>query len=89
MSVRAYSCELRLRPNVVRSMPGARGVNDWSISFDDRMNASRPTMPNWSTTMPGGMFVTRPVTTRSSLYIQVYYSNLRISMMFGIDFREC
>lgn len=25
------------------------------------MNVKRPTMPNWSVTIPGGMFVTRPI----------------------------
>ena len=45
---------------MVRSMPGASGVNAWSDSLDDRIKASRPTIPNWSITIPGGMFVTKP-----------------------------
>lgn len=36
-----------------------------------RMNVSSPIMPNWSVTIPEGMFVTRPVTTAAAGQVRV------------------
>lgn len=36
-----------------------------------RMNVSSPIMPNWSVTIPEGMFVTRPVTTAAAEQVRV------------------
>lgn len=54
-----HSGEFKLRPSVVRSLPSAKCTMPGSVSAA-RMNVNRPIMPNWSVTMPGGMFVTRP-----------------------------
>lgn len=55
----AYSGELRLRPSVVRSLPNAKCTIPRSVSAA-RINVNRPIIPNWSVTIPDGMFVTRP-----------------------------
>lgn len=55
----SYSGEFRLSPSVVRSLPRARCTIPGSVSAA-RINVSRPIMPNWSVTIPEGMFVTRP-----------------------------
>ena len=39
----------------MRSMPGARATRFGSVSAA-RMNVNRPTIPNWSPTIPDGMF---------------------------------
>ena len=39
----------------MRSMPGARATRFGSVSAA-RMNVNRPTIPNWSPTIPAGMF---------------------------------
>lgn len=54
-----YSGEFKLSPSVVRSLPRARWTIPGSVSAA-RINVSRPIMPNWSVTIPEGMFVTRP-----------------------------
>lgn len=59
VNAETYSGELRLSPRVVRSIPGARATRFGSFSAA-RMNVSSPTMPNWSITMPCGMFDTVP-----------------------------
>lgn len=56
----SYSGELRLSPSVVRSLPNARWTIPGSVSAA-RMKASSPIIPNWSVTIPEGMFVTLPV----------------------------
>ena len=61
-----YSGELRLSPSVVRSMPGARATRLMSVSAA-RMNVRRPTIPNWSTTIPAGMLEIVPTTPAHSL----------------------
>lgn len=55
----SYSGEFKLSPSVVRSLPSARCTIPGSVSAA-RINVRRPTMPNWSVTIPEGMFVTRP-----------------------------
>ena len=40
-----YSGELRFKPRVVRSIPGANATRLWSFSAA-RMNVNKPTMPN-------------------------------------------
>ena len=54
-----YSGELRLSPNVVRSMPGANARRLESVSAA-RINVKSPTIPNWSFTIPCGMLDTVP-----------------------------
>lgn len=54
-----YSGEFKLSPSVVRSLPRARWTIPGSVSAA-RINVNRPIMPNWSVTIPEGMFVTRP-----------------------------
>lgn len=54
-----YSGEFKLSPSVVRSLPSARWTIPGSVSAA-RINVNRPIMPNWSVTIPEGMFVTRP-----------------------------
>ena len=54
-----YSGELRLRPNVVRSLPSANCTRLESVSAA-LMNVNNPTMPNGSVTMPAGMLVILP-----------------------------
>ena len=54
-----YSGELRFKPNVVRSIPGARATRLGSFSAA-LINVNRPTIPNWSLTIPLGMFETVP-----------------------------
>lgn len=55
----SYSGEFKLSPSVVRSLPSARWTIPGSVSAA-RINVNRPIMPNWSVTIPEGMFVTRP-----------------------------
>lgn len=55
-----YSCAFKLSPRLVSSKPGPnanRLGSDWGGGW---MNANRPTIPNWSATIPCGMFVMRP-----------------------------
>ena len=56
-----HSGELRFKPNVVRSIPGAKATRLGSVSAA-LINVNKPTIPNWSATIPGGMLVTRPGT---------------------------
>ena len=58
------SGEFRFSPKVVRSMPGASATRLGSVSAA-RMNVSKPTIPNWSVTMPPGIFDTVPVGRRT------------------------
>ena len=51
--------ELRLRPRVVRSAPRARLTRLGSVSAA-RMKVRSPIIPNWSTTILAGIFVTSP-----------------------------
>lgn len=60
-----YSGEFKLSPSVVRSLPRARWTMPGSVSAA-RMNVSSPIMPNWSVTIPEGMFVTRPAATAAA-----------------------
>lgn len=55
----SYSGELRLSPSVVRSLPSAKCTMPGSVSAA-RIKVSKPIIPNWSVTIPPGMFVTRP-----------------------------
>lgn len=55
----AYSDVFRFRPRVIKSQPKATDMSCGSASAA-LMNVKRPTIPNWSVTIPGGMFVTRP-----------------------------
>ena len=50
-----YSGEFKLRPSVVRSIPGAKATILESCSAA-LMKDNRPTIPNWSMTIPFGMF---------------------------------
>jgi len=54
-----YSWELRLRPSEVKSTPGANATRLASVSAA-RININKPIIPNWSETIPLGMFVTVP-----------------------------
>lgn len=48
-----------MSPSVVKSIPGANATRLWSLSAA-RINVSNPTIPNWSITIPDGIFVTVP-----------------------------
>ena len=62
---RTYSGEFRLRPNVVRSIPGANATKFGSFSAA-LMKVNKPTIPNWSATIPAGMFDTIPGTRQTA-----------------------
>lgn len=64
-----YSGEFKLSPSVVRSLPRARWTIPGSVSAA-RINVNRPIMPNWSVTIPEGMFVTRPAAAAAARIIQ-------------------
>lgn len=49
-----------LRPSVVRSIPGASATKLGSFSAA-LIKVNSPTIPNWSVTIPGGIFDTVPV----------------------------
>lgn len=71
----SYSGEFKLSPSVVRSLPSARWTIPGSVSAA-RINVSRPIMPNWSVTIPEGMFVTRPTAAQHFLSLLYFWNNL-------------
>lgn len=67
-----YSGELRFKPSVVRSIPGANAMRLWSFSLAALMKVNRPAIPNWSVTIPDGILDTMPVNSRSKKYQSCY-----------------
>lgn len=68
--------ELRLSPRVVRSAPRARLTKLGSVSAA-RIKVRSPIIPNWSTTMLGGIFVTNPATI-NHFSLELIYSRRRL-----------
>lgn len=84
----SYSGELRLSPSVVRSLPKARWTIPGSVSAA-RMNVSSPIIPNWSVTIPKGMFVTLPIKDVNKCQVWLSVFNGRGCYIFwSINFHE-
>lgn len=68
-----------LRPSVVRSIPGASATKLGSFSAA-LIKVNSPTIPNWSVTIPGGIFDTVPVLKIDlNIYVQMLKTTILLT----------